>query len=223
MGLLSRAGKAARDAVLKAGRDGNEWAVYTQGGKMTSYPWSGGNRMAVRLPYDAKLKDISIHHNHPTPKGTTHPLSLEDFNALLEMERTVPGWAKTIFAHEAGGGTSMAARAGRTRHRKAKDALEAGWKAADKHAPNKYGVGSIDTYATGLAAKRQRLFDYGYEPHAEADAILLANRERIRQATEAAYRAMHGPIHGLPYPITWGGIGAAGAGAAGTAAYGMSR
>lgn len=140
------------------------------------------------------------------------------------MERKAPGWAKAIFAHENAGGSSVARRASRTGHKRAGKALEAGRSAAGKIAPAEYGVGDLEAIATAQAAAKQRLIAYGYAPHEAAAIVMRENAPALRRATDAAYRAMHGPIHGLPYPITWGGIGATGAGVgAAGAAYGMSR
>jgi hypothetical protein len=189
---------------------------------MTRPPWSSGNAAAVKLPHDASVKNVDIHHNHPTDPNAAWPISVVDMEALLQMQRKAPGWAKAIYAHEGGGGTSVAKRAGRTGHKRAADALESGRKAASKIAPAEYGVGDLEAIATAQAAARQRLISYGYEPHEAAAIVMRQNAPALRQATDAAYRAMHGPIHGLPYPITWGGIGAGAVGLGG-AAYGMSR
>lgn len=223
MGLLSRAGRAARDALVASSRDGNEWAALVHRGRLGRLVTDGERSAVSPPPRVAGVRDAEFHHTHPSTMPV-RPLSMEDMRALILLAEKEPGWISKVYAHETAGGTSMAARSRRTRHGRARRALDEGAYAAGRHVQNDAEIGALRDYALGLAAKRQGLVGYGYEPGAQAADALALNHGAIRRASDAAYRAMHAPIHGLPYPFTWGGIGLGGAGLAGAgAAYGLSR
>ena len=175
-----------------------------------------GDQFSVRVgpvPYGLQDGSVYAHHNHPmagVPSDIVAPLSLEDLD-FLRANRDVRG----TFAHESGGGGSYAERGGRLGHRNARTALHRGVNAAGARMGDARGVESGEALlATGRAARRVGMLRrYGYRPsNADQAEALDAAAPNMSAAEWDALRAMHGPIYGLPYPLTWGRIGLATAG-----------
>lgn len=180
---------------------------------------------------------IDFHHTHPlAPKfadmGYVQPLSVEDLIAVAHLKNQNPRMPmRGMFAHEtAGKGGSYAAPGKRGKHKGYEDALGSGFQAATGHLDGSLsdaGKPLADHYAllaTGMAAKRRGLLSkYGYRPSRDAQAEVMAALD-MDKAESAAWRAMHQPIYGLPYPFSYGGLGlGAAALGAGGLAYGALR
>ncbi len=169
---------------------------------------------------------FAIDHSHPDMSSMGFrpdlpaPLSQNDLYSLVGNR----SW-KDMAAFEQGGGVSAAVRGGRANHKNAQKAIEQGSLATEDffgHGKFANGVEENDglrAIAVAQAARKQRILSkYGYMPNdAQFQDIDLANKD-LKAAVRAAYRAMHEPIHGLPYPITKGGLAATAAVGAGALA-----
>lgn len=178
---------------------------------------------SVTMPRNPFSGDAWAHHTHPMASGAGVPAPLSDADLSMVFRRTRD---KGSFAHEVLGGGSYAARG-----RRAGKGLRALGAANDLIENNqRFRDGVVaragddpDAYLAmiplGRAAKRHGLLSrYGYRPSNEHQAEMLdLNTDAMRYIEDQLFRAMHGSIYGLPYPLTVGRIGAGAA--AGYGAY----
>lgn len=221
--------RAARRALLKEDR-GVEHGMYSRDSGLGEIGTSRSSEEI--LPEDMPslprgYGDFYFHHTHPIDQavadyGYVQPLSIQDLNALRAMSQSRFN-VKGMFAHETEGGGSFAAPGIRAAHKGYGDALDSGFDAASDalfSSLPKQAQPLADFYAlmaTGAAAKRKGLLSkYGYRPSREGQAETMdLLSARLDRAEKAALRAMHKPIYGLPYPLSYGRLALAGAGLGG--------
>lgn len=213
------ANRMARNALL--GEDPTiEHAAYAAKDRMSNIT-TDYSPDSVTMPRNPFLGDSWAHHTHPMANGPNVPAPLSDQDLSLVFSRR---YDKGSFAHEVEGGGSFAARG--SKGAKGKNALAAALDMIDNDPSFMKTVASqagndpdawIGLIPMGKAAKRLGLLrKYGYRPSNAAQADLIENNAPLMRELEGMFlRRMHGPVYGLPYPLTWGRIGAgAGIGAA---------
>lgn len=221
--VARRAGAEEARAAVLGGRhaDVDEYASFTNG-RLATRPVRGGPESVHpgRVPPSMR-GEVDLHHTHPIANmepGIPAPISLQDLLWLIRQRRV-----QGMFAHETGGGGSFARRGGKAGHRKAEEAINEGRTAAlTRLSDPEDGLG--ETFETRLfasaiplnnAARRHGILrEFGYSPStAEQDVAISALEPALREAERDAFRAMHRPIYGLPYPLTYGRLllGAGGA------------
>ena len=159
-------------------------------------------------PYNARGR-VDIHHTHPNALigGSPAPLSDGDIAFLADNPRVA-----AILAHETSGGGSVAMRGARTGKLRNDRVLAAGYNAAREALFGVDHAAYLAQIPMARAAKRHgALSRYGYRAAPEHVAMIDDNAEAFTRAENAAFRAMHEPIYGLPYPLTWSRIAGTGA------------